>query len=197
MSWRKRRAVRRLRSAGRPVPGVDVRVVDESAQDVPCGEVGEIIVRGPCMMLGYWKQPEATNHALREGWMHTGDMGMLDQDGYLYVVDRKKDMIISGGENVYSTEVEAVLYQHPDILEAAVIGVPDPTWGETVKAVVVMKTGQRVSADEVRSFCRRRIAGYKVPRTVDFVDGLPKTASGKISKKDLRAPYWGIQAQCG
>jgi acyl-CoA synthetase (AMP-forming)/AMP-acid ligase II len=185
--------VRRLKSAGRPVAGVDVRVVDEHDDDVACGEVGEIIVRGPCMMTGYWKQPEASAEALRDGWMHTGDMGMLDSDGYLYLVDRKKDMIISGGENVYSTEVESVLYQHPAVLEAAVIGVPDPMWVEGVKAIVALKHGQHVSADDLRSFCRERIAGYKVPRTVDFMESLPKTATGKISKKDLRTPYWAAE----
>jgi acyl-CoA synthetase (AMP-forming)/AMP-acid ligase II len=129
--------------------------------------------------------------------MHTGDMGSLDEDGYLYLADRKKDMIISGGENVYSIEVEAVLYQHPAVLEAAVIGVPDPTWGETVKAFVVLKPGRSASASALQAFCRERIAGYKVPRSVEFLESLPKTATGKISKKDLRAPSWAAQAEHG
>jgi long-chain acyl-CoA synthetase len=188
------RGSQRIRSVGRPVRGVELRVVDEQDRDLPVGAVGEVAMRGPNVMRGYWKQPAATAQALRGGWMHTGDMGSLDQDGYLYLVDRKKDMIISGGENVYSTEVEAVLYQHPAILEAAVIGVPDPTWGETVKAIVVLKTDQHVTAEELRAFCRERIAGYKLPRSVDFVERLPKTASGKISKQDLRAPYWAAQS---
>jgi acyl-CoA synthetase (AMP-forming)/AMP-acid ligase II len=129
--------------------------------------------------------------------MHTGDMAVLDEANYLYIVDRKKGMIISGGENVYSTEVEAVLYQHPAVFEAAVIGVPDPAWGETVKALVVTKPGHAVSSEELQAFCRERIAGYKVPRSVEFLDSLPKTATGKISKKDLRAPYWAAQAGHG
>jgi long-chain acyl-CoA synthetase len=136
-------------------------------------------------MLGYWKQPEATAEALRDGWMHTGDMGSLDQDGYLSIVDRKKDMIISGGENVDSAEVESVLYQHPTVLEAAVIGIPDSTWGETVKAIVVHKAGQPAAAEDLQAFCRHRLAGYKVPRTVDFVENLAKTATGKINKHEL------------
>jgi acyl-CoA synthetase (AMP-forming)/AMP-acid ligase II len=180
----------RIRSVGRAVPGIDLRVVDGQDNDVARGEIGEIIVRGSSVMLGYLNQPEATDEALRGGWMRTGDMGSLDEDGYLYLADRKKDMIISGGENVYSTEVEAVLYEHPAVLEAAVIGVPDPVWGETVKALVVLKLGQTVSAQALEVFCRERIAGYKVPRSVDFLESLPKTATGKISKKELRAPYW-------
>lgn len=189
--------VRRLRSAGRAVPGVEVRVVDGQDRDVPLGEVGEVIVRGPNVMQGYWNQPEVTAQALLGGWMHTGDMATQDEDGYLYIVDRKKDMIISGGENVYSPEVEDVLFQHPALLEAAVIGVPDATWGEAVKAIVVVKDGQHVSTDELRAFCRQRIAGYKVPRSFEFVDALPKTATGKVSKKDLRAPYWAAQSGHG
>jgi acyl-CoA synthetase (AMP-forming)/AMP-acid ligase II len=191
------RFVRRLRSAGRAVPGVEVRVVDDHDVDVPSGEVGEVIVRGPNVMRGYWKQPEATAEALRGGWMHTGDMATLDEDAFVYIVDRKKDMIISGGENVYSTEVEAVLYQHPAVLEAAVVGVPDPRWGEAVLAIIAAKPGQQVTADELRAYCRERIAGYKIPRSVNFLESLPKTATGKISKKDLRAPYWAAQSDHG
>jgi long-chain acyl-CoA synthetase len=178
---------RRIRSVGRVVPGVELRVVNDRDEDVACGEIGEIIVRGPNVMLGYWNQPEPTAEALRGGWMHTGDMGSLDEQGYLYLADRKKDMIISGGENVYSTEVEAVLYEHPAVLEAAVIGVPDTTWGETVKAFVVLKPAQSTSASVLQTFCRERIAGYKAPRSIEFLESLPKTAAGKISKKDLRA----------
>jgi len=189
--------VRKLRSVGPPVRDIEVRLVDEFDRDVPRGEVGEVIVRGPCVMMGYWNQPEATAAALRGGWMHTGDMATMDEDGYLYLVDRKKDMIISGGENVYSTEVEAVLYQHPAVVEAAVIGVPDSIWGETVKALVVLKAGQITSAEALQRFCRERIAGYKVPRSVEFLESLPKTATGKISKKDLRAPYWAAQVEHG
>jgi long-chain acyl-CoA synthetase len=189
--------VQRLRSAGRAVPGVEVRMVDDQDRDVPLGQVGEVIVRGPNVMQGYWNQPEVTAQVLRGGWMHTGDMATQDEGGYLYIVDRMKDMIISGGENVYSAEVEDALFQHPALLEAAVIGVPDPTWGEAVKAIVVLKDGQQVSADELRAFCRQRIAAYKVPRSFDFADTLPKTATGKVSKKDLRAPYWVAQSGHG
>jgi long-chain acyl-CoA synthetase len=183
-------AARRIRSVGRAIPGIELRVVDSQDEDVTCGEIGEIVVRGPSVMLGYWNQPKATAEALRGGWMHTGDMGSLDEDGYLYLADRKKDMIISGGENVYSTEVEAVLYEHPAVLEAAVIGVPDPVWGETVKALVVLKPARTATAQGLQTFCRERIAGYKIPRSVEFLETLPKTATGKISKNDLRAPYW-------
>jgi acyl-CoA synthetase (AMP-forming)/AMP-acid ligase II len=179
--------VSRIQSAGRAVLGVDVRTVDDQDHDVAGGEVGEVIVRGPNVMLGYWNQPEMTAEALRNGWMHTGDLATMDGDGYLYIVDRKKDMIISGGENVYSSEVESVLCQHPAVSEAAVVGAPDPTWGETVKAAVVLKPEQTASAETLQDFCRERIAGYKVPRSVEFLESLPKTATGKISKKDLRA----------
>ena len=191
------RMVARLRSAGRVSPDFELRVVDNADQDVQTGEVGEVLVRGAAVMLGYWKQPELTAEALRGGWMHTGDLACLDTDGYVYIVDRKKDMIITGGENVYSTEVEAVLYQHPAVLEAAVIGVPDVRWGETVKAVVVLKPGHTVSLEELQRFCRERIAGYKAPRSVAFCDALPRTATGKTSKRSLRAPYWAAQSDHG
>jgi long-chain acyl-CoA synthetase len=184
-----REITRRVRSVGRAVRGVQLRILDAQDHDVPIGDVGEVIVRGPNVMLGYWKQPTATAEALRGGWMHTGDMGMLDQDGYLYLVDRKKDIIITGGENVYSTEVESVLCQHAAVLEAAVIGLPDQKWGEAVAAIVVLRAGQQASAEEMRAFCRERIAGYKVPRSIDFVDALPKTTTGKISKQELRTRY--------
>src|SRR5579859_697259 len=157
---------RRIRSAGRALAGVELRIVDEQDVDVSVGEIGELLVRGPSVMLGYWHQPEATAEAFRGGWMHTGDMARMDEDGYVSIVDRKKDMIITGGENVYSTEVEAVLYQHPAVVESAVIGVPDSYWGETVKALVVLNPGQVMSADTLQRFCRERIAGYKVPRSV-------------------------------
>jgi acyl-CoA synthetase (AMP-forming)/AMP-acid ligase II len=175
-----------LRSAGQAATGIDVRVVDDQDRDTSPGTVGEVSVRGPNVMVGYWKQPDTTATALRDGWLYTGDLGMLDEDGFLYIVDRKKDMIITGGENVYSTEVESVLYEHPAVLEAAVIGVPDPVWVETVKAVVVLKPGILESAETLQAFCRQRIANYKVPRWIEFVASLPKTATGKISKKDLR-----------
>lgn len=178
-----------LRSVGRAGLHAEIRVVDPADQDVPTGEVGEIIVRGGNMMLGYWKKPEATAEALRGGWMHTGDLGYLDSDGYVYLVDRLKDMIVSGGENVYSAEVEQVLNLHPEVSACAVIGVPDPEWGERVHAVVVPVPGAELTGEDIREFCARSIARYKAPRTVDFADDLPRSAVGKILKRTLRERY--------
>jgi acyl-CoA synthetase (AMP-forming)/AMP-acid ligase II len=179
-----------LLSAGRPLPGTEVRVVDENDRPLPPGTIGEVVGRGPQLMRGYWNLPEATKEALRGGWMHTGDAGMLDAEGYLYIQDRVKDMIVSGGENVYPREVEAVLFQHPALADAAVIGVPDERWGEAVKAVVVLRPGRSASAEEIIEFCKGRLAGYKRPRSVDFVDALPRNPSGKVLKRELREPYW-------
>ena len=184
------RLVRRLGSCGREIAGVQVRVVREDDAEVAPGEVGEIVMRGPNVMLGYWRQPEVSAETLRGGWMHSGDLATVDEEGYVYIVDRKKDMIITGGENVYSTEVEDALYRHPAVLEAAVIGVPDEKWGERVHAVVVLKAGQQAEAAELSDFCRQHIAGYKIPRSVEFAEALPKTGSGKIQKADLREKHW-------
>lgn len=181
---------RLLASAGRPILGVDVRIVNDDERDVSIGEVGEIIVRGPNIMKGYWKKPEETERAVRGGWYHTKDMARQDAEGYLYIVDRKDDMIITGGENVYSTEVEAVLYQHPGILEAAVIGVPDERWGEAIKALIVPRAGARLSESEVIAHCKALLSSYKVPRSVEFVAELPKSGTGKILKSALRERYW-------
>jgi acyl-CoA synthetase (AMP-forming)/AMP-acid ligase II len=181
---------RRLASCGREIPGVQVRVVREDGGEIAPGEIGEIVMRGPNIMAGYWNQPDASAETLRGGWMHSGDMATVDEDGYIYIVDRKKDMIISGGENIYSTEVENAVYQHPAVLEAAVIGIPDPHWGERVHAVVVLKEGHSLEAQELTDFCRQHIAGYKVPRSVEIVDALPKTGSGKIQKSAIRERYW-------
>ena len=182
----------RLRAAGRPGPNTEVRVVDEMAlEDVPTGEVGEILVRSPQNMKGYWKMPDATAETiLSDGWLRTGDAGYLDADGYVYIHDRVKDMIISGGENIYPAEVENALMSHPGIADVAVIGVPDERWGETPKAVVVLAPDAAPTADDVIAFTRERVAHYKCPTSVDFVDALPRNPSGKILKKDLRAPYW-------
>jgi long-chain acyl-CoA synthetase len=182
--------VERLSSCGREIPGVEVRVVDASGKEVKPGEIGEIVARGPNIMLGYWKLPEASAAALEGGWMHTGDLATIDDENFIFIVDRKKDMIITGGENVFSTEVEDILYMHPAILEAAVIGVPDEKWGEAVKAVVVLKDGQQAAESDIIEFCRANIAHYKSPRSVDFATSLPKTGSGKIQKAEIRKPYW-------
>lgn len=177
-------------SVGKPYMSMEVRIVDDQDQDLPVGEVGEIIVKGPTVMKEYYRNPEETAQALRGGWLHTGDLGKYDPRGFLYFVDRKKDMIKSGGLNIYSKEVEEVLAQHPKIAEAVVIGVPDEKWGETVKAVVVVKEGENLSAEEVIQFCRERLANYKKPTSVAFVDSLPKTKfGGKVLKRELREKF--------
>lgn len=176
----------RLASAGTPGLGLEARVVDEQDRDVGTGELGEIVCRGPTVMDQYLNLPAATAQALRGGWMHTGDVGYFDQEGYLYVTDRMKDMIVTGGENVYPREVEHVLFEHPDILEAAVIGVPDDKWGERVHAVLVLKAGVVPDTDSVIAFARTRLAGYKLPKTVEVVAELPKNAAGKVAKNELR-----------
>jgi long-chain acyl-CoA synthetase len=183
--------MRRLASCGKEVFGVEVRVVNPDGRDVRPGEVGEVIARGPNVMLGYWRMPDATAEAIVDGWMHTGDLATVDEENYIYIVDRAKDMIISGGENIYSVEVENALYTHPAVLEAAVIGIPDETWGEAVHAVVVCKPGKSVSAEDLIAHARTQIAGYKVPRSVEFLpEALPKSGAGKILKRNLREKYW-------
>ena len=161
-----------------------------AGKEVAAGEVGEIVTRSPQNMLGYWNQPEATSRAIRQDWFHTGDAGYLDKDGYIYIYDRVKDMIISGGENIYPAEVESALFGHPAVADVAVIGVPDDKWGEAVKAIVVKKPATQVTPEELTAFARQRIAGYKVPRSIDFVDALPRTPTGKILKRELRKPFW-------
>ena len=176
---------------GRPFLGVLLKVVrDDGTEVTPDGkEVGEIIVKGDIITPGYWNRPDETQKAFKDGWLYTGDMAVMDQEGYVNIVDRKKDMIITGGENVYSVEVENVLYTHPAILEAAVIGVPDPKWGEAVKAVVVLRPGAKATEQEIIEYCKKRMARYKAPKSVDFVPELPKTGSGKIYKKGLKEKY--------
>jgi len=188
-----------LLSAGRPVAGTEVRVVDAAGRPLPPGQTGEIAVRGPQLMRSYWRLAEATAEALRDGWLHTGDAGMIDQDAYLYVQDRVKDMIVSGGENIYPREVEDALMQHPAVADAAVIGVPDARWGETVKAILVRRADIEIAeealAAEITGFCRKRLAGYKLPRSIEFRAELPRNASGKVLKRELREPYWARQAR--
>jgi long-chain acyl-CoA synthetase len=181
----------RLKSCGQPIVNTEVQVVDENDQPKPTGEVGEVCFRGPNVMQGYLNMPEATEEALKGGWMHSGDVGYMDDDGYLYLVDRAKDMIISGGENIYSTEVETAIYSHPAVLEAAVIGIPHKEWGEAVHAVVVQKPGEDVTVDELIEHCKTQIAGFKTPKSITFEsEALPKSGAGKILKRDLRKPYW-------
>jgi long-chain acyl-CoA synthetase len=184
----------RLASCGRAVPGVEVRVVDAHGNETDSGVIGEIAIRSPFTMLGYWREPELTAETIVEGWLRTGDMGRVDPLGYVYIVDRKKDMIITGGENVFPRELEEVLYTHPGVLEAAVIGVPDPTWGETPRAVIVPRTGATLDARELIAFCRERVAHYKCPTCVDFRDDLPKSPSGKVLKRALREQYGRVLA---
>src|SRR5262245_54019825 len=182
--------VRRLASAGQPFFDHEIRVVRADGSACATGEIGEVLIRGPSLMTGYWNNPAATAEALRDGWMHTGDMGFFDEECFLFVADRKKDMIVSGGENIYSREVEEALVTHPAVEHAAVIGVPDQRWGEAVKACVVLRNGHRTSEAELIEHCRSRIASYKKPRSVDFVDALPRLFNGKVDKKKLRTAYW-------
>jgi long-chain acyl-CoA synthetase len=181
----------RLGSVGKDATGVEIKIVDEKGNELPSGKIGEIIGRGDNITKGYWKMPEETAEVYKDGWFHTGDIGYRDEDGYVFVVDRKKDIIISGGENVASREVEEILCQHSAVLEATVIGVPDEEWGESVKAVVVLKPDlkETVGEADLIEFCKTRLAGYKKPRSVDFVVELPKNAAGKIDKAQLKRFY--------
>jgi acyl-CoA synthetase (AMP-forming)/AMP-acid ligase II len=179
-----------LLSAGRPLVGTEIRIVDEDDNPVPNGTIGEIVVRGPQLMRGYWNLPDESAETLRGGWLHTGDAGVLDDEGYVYVQDRVKDMIVSGGENVYPRVVEDVLFQHPAVADAAVIGVPDEQWGETVKAIVVLRAEATATDEEIIDFCRDKLGGYERPRSVDFVRELPRNPTGKVLKRQLREPYW-------
>jgi acyl-CoA synthetase (AMP-forming)/AMP-acid ligase II len=180
----------RLASVGHPNPLVRVEIMNDANQILPRGETGEICVRGDLVMKGYYKAPEKTAEAIIDGWLHTGDVGHLDAEGCLHITDRKKDMIISGGFNVYPSEVEQVIWSHPAVQDCAVIGVPDPQWGEAVKAVVELNAGQQVCADDLIALCKDRLGSVKAPKSVDFVDSLPRSPVGKVLKKDLRARYW-------
>ena len=182
---------RKVACVGKPFPHHEVRIVDDSRDDVPPGQVGEIIVYGPTVMKEYYKDPETTRMAIVDGWLYTGDLGRVDEEGYIYIVDRKKDIIISGGYNIYPKEIEEVLYSHPKVAEAAVIGVPDDRWGEAVKAVVVCKPGLLAAEEEIIDFCKGKLASYKKPTSVDFVESLPKNSVGKVLKRELRERYGG------
>ncbi len=180
----------RMRSAGRAVPGAELKVVGEDGEELPAGEVGELVCRSPSNMEGYWNLPEATASSLIGGWMHTGDAAYMDADGYVFIQDRMKDMIISGGENIYPAQVESAIYGHPAVAEVAVIGVPDAVWGEAVKACVVARPDQQVDEADIIAWTRERLAGFKVPKSIDVIAALPRNASGKILRRELRAPYW-------
>ncbi len=186
---------KRMTSAGIPRTDVEVRIVDEQGQELPPGQMGEIVVRGEVVMKGYWKNEKATNETIRGGWLHTGDLGIMDERGYVYLLDRAKDMIISGGENIYSREVEDVILRHPAVYEVAVIGVPDETWGEAVKAIVSLKPGCVVTEAEIIEFCKSYLASYKKPKSVEFVDMIPKNAYGKVLKRELREKYWARESR--
>jgi len=180
----------KLRSCGKPAPGHAIKVVDGDGKEVSTGEVGEILIKAPNVMKGYWNKPDATRGAIKDRWFHTGDAGFFDEEGYLYIHDRVKDMIVSGGENIYPAEVENALFGHPGVADAAVIGVPDPKWGEAVKAIVVRKEGANPDPSEIIAWARERIAGYKLPKSVDFVETIPRNPSGKVLRRELRQPYW-------
>jgi fatty-acyl-CoA synthase len=192
LAWQGQERFQKQASTGHAIPGVEVRVVDPEGKDVPRDgkTIGEIVARSDGVMDGYWKQPEATAEVMRGGWFHTGDMATMDEDGYVLIVDRKKDIIVSGGENISSLEVEKAMLAHPGVYEVAVIPVPDPRWGEVPKALIVMKPGAQATEQELLEFCRGRLAHYKCPRSVEFLDALPRTGTGKVLKKELRKKYW-------
>jgi long-chain acyl-CoA synthetase len=182
---------KRLRSAGRAVPGVELCIQDATGKELPPGEVGEVCARGGNFMAAYWKKDDATTEAFRDGWYHTGDAGYIDDGGYLFLVDRVKDMIVTGGENVYSAEVESAISTHPAVAQAAVIGIPHDTWGEQVHAIVVLRPGATATAEQIQEHCRENIAGYKVPKSVEFrTEALPLSGAMKVLKRELREPYW-------
>jgi fatty-acyl-CoA synthase len=181
----------KLRSCGLPYPEIGLRIADPVGETLPTGQVGEIVIQGPCVMKGYWKNPAATREAFFEGgWLRTGDAGYFDEEGFLYIYDRVKDMIVTGAENVYPAEVENALFGHPAIADVAVIGVPDPRWGEAVKAIVVLKQGVQATAGEITAYARQRIAGFKLPKSIDFVAALPRNPTGKVLRRELRRSYW-------
>jgi acyl-CoA synthetase (AMP-forming)/AMP-acid ligase II len=187
--------MKRLTSAGIPRTDVEVKIFDSQERELPPGEMGEIAVRGEVVMKGYWRNPEATAETMRGGWLHTGDLGIMDERGYVYILDRAKDMIISGGENIYSREIEDVIIKHPAVYEVAVIGVPDEKWGEAVKAIVSLREGKKATEEEIINFCKEHLASYKKPKSVEFIDAIPKNPYGKVLKRELREKYWAGESR--
>lgn len=187
--------MKHLASAGIPRTDVEVRIIDEEDRELPPGKMGEIVVRGEVVMKGYWRNPKATAETLRGGWLHTGDLGIMDETGYVYILDRAKDMIISGGENIYSREIEDVILLHPSVHEVAVIGVPDDTWGEAIKAIVSLKEGRTATEREIIDFCKEHLASFKKPKSVEFLKDIPRNSYGKALKRELRAKYWAGEAR--
>jgi fatty-acyl-CoA synthase len=197
LNWKDEQRIAGQASAGFALPGAEIRVVDLDGKDVPHdgAAMGEVMARSDGVMAGYWRQPEASAAALQNGWLRTGDMGTIDKDGYLLIVDRKKDIIVSGGENISSLEIEKALAAHPSVYEAAVVPIPDEKWGEAPKALVVLRPGLAATEAELRAFCNTRLAHYKVPKSVEFLDALPKTGTGKILKRELRKKYWRVTGE--
>jgi acyl-CoA synthetase (AMP-forming)/AMP-acid ligase II len=187
--------MKRLTSAGIPRTDLEVKVFGENDNELPSGHMGEIVVRGEVVMKGYWRNPKATAETLRGGWLHTGDLGIMDEKGYVYILDRAKDMIISGGENIYSREIEDVILKHPAVHEVSVIGVPDETWGEAIKAIVALKPAQKAMPEEIINFCKDHLASYKKPKSVEFIDEIPKNPYGKVLKRELREKYWTSESR--
>jgi long-chain acyl-CoA synthetase len=176
-------------SIGLPMPDTDIKIVDltDGTKELPVGEAGELLIKGPQVMSGYYKMPDETANTLRDGWLYTGDIGKMDEEGYFYIVDRKKDMIIAGGYNIYPREIDEILFEHPKVLEACAVGIPDPYRGETVKAFVVLKPGEKMTEEEIIQYCATKLAKYKIPKMVEFLPSLPKSGVGKILRKELRA----------
>jgi acyl-CoA synthetase (AMP-forming)/AMP-acid ligase II len=187
--------MKRLTSAGIPRTDVEVKIFDDHDSELPPGKMGEIVVKGEVVMKGYWRNLQATSETLRGGWLHTGDLGVMDEKGYVYILDRAKDMIISGGENIYSREIEDVILLHPAVHEVAVIGVPDETWGEAIKAIVALKEGQKATKEDIINFCKEHLASFKKPKSVEFIDAIPKNPYGKVLKRELREKYWAGEAR--